>query len=259
MQARDIRRERQDERRRERDAREAAGRNRPERSRRRRRWRKFWNGLLHTAGPLLTRVLAWTWRIERQGEPGMAVAYGDRPFVLALWHGRLVPPLPIKGHAHRGLGILVSPSDDGKLAGIALRSFGYRVILGSASRGGASALREMSEALQEGTPVIITPDGPRGPRHAMNSGPAWLARGTQVPMLGLGIAVNRCWRLKSWDRLVVPKPFAKIVLRFTDPVQVAADTTDLQLEELAGTLGRDLLAAERQGFATLGIADDHDA
>lgn len=259
MRAREIRQERQEERQRERDAREAAGRNRPAARRWRRLRRRFFDALLRTLGPFLTRVLAWTWRVERRGEAGMKVAYGDDPFVLVLWHGRLVPPLPIKGHARRGLGILVSPSDDGKLAGVALRSFGYRVILGSASRGGASALREMGEAIAAGTPVIITPDGPRGPRHAMNSGPAWLARSQQVPMLSLGIAVSRAWRLKSWDRLVIPKPFARIVFHFSDPVTVPHDTVDLALEDVAERLGEELLANEKAGFAKLGVPHDHDA
>ncbi len=259
MRAREIRQDKHDARQRERDARQAAGRNRPILRRWRRLRRSFFDALLRTLGPMLTRVLAWTWRVERRGEAGMQLVYGDEPFVLVLWHGRLVPPLPISGHAHRGFGILVSPSDDGKLAGIALRSFGYRVILGSASRGGASALREMGDTIAEGTPVVITPDGPRGPRHGMNSGPAWLARNQRVPMLSVGIAVDRAWRLKSWDRLVIPKPFARIVLQYSDPVTVPSTTGDLELEGVADRLGEELLANERAGFLHLGVPNDHDA
>ncbi|MCR9245710.1 MAG: lysophospholipid acyltransferase family protein [bacterium] len=259
MDAREIRRERAAARLEERAARQAAGRNRPGLIRMRRARRRLSDFVLRTGGPLLTRMLAWTWRIERRGAAGLEQLAKPEPFVAVLWHGRLVPPLPVKGHKHRGHGVLVSPSDDGKLAGVALRAFGYRVILGSASRGGASALRELGDAVREGTPVVITPDGPRGPRHCMNSGPAWLARQTGAPMFGLAVAVDRAWRLKSWDRLVIPKPFARIVLHYCDPVRVPAETTDLELEHLTDALAANLLANERQGFADLGVPHDHDA
>jgi lysophospholipid acyltransferase (LPLAT)-like uncharacterized protein len=257
MEARAKRQVRRDERLRERAERAAAGRDRGFA----RRWRRFRRRLgdlaLRTLGPVLVRLLARTWRVERRGDTGFAHFRSDRPWVLMLWHGRLLAALPLPHHAHRDIGVLVSPSDDGKLAGLALRRFGYRIIQGSASRGGSHALREMAATVAAGTPVVITPDGPRGPRHAMNSGAAWLARGAGVPLLTLGIAVDRAWRLRSWDRFVIPKPFARIVLVHGDPVTLPPGIGDEELEHVAEQARERMLADERAAFGALDVPTDH--
>lgn len=254
-----MRRLRAEERLREREARRAAGRDQGG-ARRWRRWRRrIGDAALRSIGPLLVRLLAWTWRIERRGEAGQALIAGDGTWISVLWHGRLLIPLPLRGHARRGFGILVSPSDDGRLATIALGKFGYRVIRGSASRGGARAMRAMGEAIEAGVPVVITPDGPRGPRHAMNSGAVWLARSCGVPMMTFAVAVDRAWRLRSWDQFTIPKPFARIVVTYGDPIRVAADTDDDTVERIAAAAREQLLADERAGFASLAVTDDHKA
>ncbi|MCA8977507.1 MAG: lysophospholipid acyltransferase family protein [Planctomycetes bacterium] len=257
MQARELRQKRQAERHRERAERTAAGRDRGGLRRWRRVRRRIGDAALRTLGPLLVRMLSLTWRIERRGERGLEVLRGDGPWVLMLWHGRLLVGLQLSDHAHRGIGSLVSPSDDGKLAGVALRRFGYRVIRGSTSRGAARAMREMGEAIASGTPVVVTPDGPRGPRHAMNSGATWLARASGAPLLTFAVAVDRAWRLRSWDRFTIPKPFAKIILTYGDPVTVANDADDLEVERIAEAAAARLIEDERAGFAALGVRDDH--
>jgi len=127
------------------------------------------------------------------------------------------------------------------------------VIRGSSSRSGARAKREMANALRQGCPVVVTPDGPR---RAINVGVAWLARGTQAPTFSGAIAVDRAWRLRSWDRFTNPKPFAQTFIRYGDPVRVLADAHELALEQVAGVLRQQLLASERAGFSHLGAADD---
>ena len=114
----------------------------------------------------------------------------------------------------------------------------------------------MNELLAGGGQLVVTPDGPRGPRHTMNSGAAWLARATGAPILPVGVAVSRAWRLHSWDRFTIPKPFARLVVCYGDPVTVAADAADAALEEVAQQLRTTLLADERAGFAQLRVADD---
>src|SRR6185295_10056267 len=85
-------------------------------------------------------------------------------FIACCWHGRMLPAIAL--HAHRGLTVLVSPSDDGDLVVPILRRRGYRVIRGSTNRQGARALQEMLAQLSEGGGLVLTPDGPRGPRHS---------------------------------------------------------------------------------------------
>lgn len=238
-------------------ARDAAGRNAPWRSRWRRLRRRAGDLALRCAAPLAVRLLGWTWRVQRSGDAGLALQRGPGPWLAAMWHGRMLCLMPLRGHANSGLDVLVSPSEDGGLATLALRSFGYRAIRGSLSRGGASAMRAMAAQLAEGGKLVVTPDGPRGPRHAMNSGVPWLARATGAPILPVAVAVDRAWRLRSWDRFTIPKPFARLIVHYGEPVLVPAATDDAELERIGERLAAAILAAERDGFARLDVPCDH--
>ncbi|MEO6594708.1 MAG: lysophospholipid acyltransferase family protein [Planctomycetota bacterium] len=236
----------------------ARGRNTPGLARWRRLRRCVGSWLLDLLGPTVLRVLALTWRVQRTGDTGRNLQASDRPWIVAMWHGRMLTLMPLAKHKGRDIGVLVSPSDDGSLATKALRNFRYRAFRGSLSRGGARSLREMSASLLAGKHLVVTPDGPRGPRHSMNVGIAWLARETGAPMLPVGAACSRAWHLHSWDRFTVPKPFARIVVCYGDPVHVATDTPDAELDGIAERLRQRLLELERSGFARLGVADDHE-
>ncbi|MCB9887455.1 MAG: lysophospholipid acyltransferase family protein [Planctomycetes bacterium] len=226
----------------------------------RRRWRMLRRGvgkrLLDWLGPLLLRLLARTWRVQHRGAAGLQAMQGEAPLVIVLWHGRMLAAMPIRPHKGRGHAVLVSPSDDGALVTRALAKFGYRVVRGSASRGGARALRDLAAALDGGASIVLTPDGPRGPRHTMNSGGAWLARDGGRPIVTLAIAVDRAWRLRSWDRFTIPKPFARLVVTYGAPRQVPRGCSDDDLEGIAAEVRDELLGAERDGFAALGVAAD---
>lgn len=239
-------------------ARTAAGRNTPGLARWRRWRRRVGSWLLELLAPLLLRLLACTWRVQRLGDAGQALQRSDAPWLVAMWHGRMLTLMPLRGHCGRGIGVLVSPSDDGGLAQRALRRFRYRIVRGSLSRGGARALREMHELVAAGGQLVVTPDGPRGPRHGMNVGIAWLARSSGAPILPVGVAVDRAWRLRSWDRFTIPKPFARLCVVYGDPVAVPADASDADLEGIAATVRTRLLAQEREAFARLGATDDLD-
>lgn len=255
MDPRAERRERAAERARAAAARTQAGRNRAGLQRWRRLRRAVGGWLLATLAPWLVRLLALTWRVERSGA-GQSLQHGGSPWLVAMWHGRMLALMPLRHHRGRSIGVLVSPSDDGALAAVLLRHFRYRVVRGSLSRGGSAALRSMQDLLAHGGQLVITPDGPRGPRHTMNVGLAWLSRATGAPIVPVACAVDRAWRLRSWDRFVVPKPFARLRVHYGEPVQVPADADDGALEGVAAELRRRLLAAERDAFVQLGVRDD---
>ncbi|MCB9877512.1 MAG: lysophospholipid acyltransferase family protein [Planctomycetes bacterium] len=237
--------------------REAQGRNTTMLVRFRRIRRRLGALLLETLAPWLVRALAATWRVERIDLGGQRCFDGDGPWIVLMWHGRMLPAMPLRPHRARRIGVLVSPSDDGGLAMRALRHFGYVVVRGSLSRRGARALREMHELLAGGGKLVVTPDGPRGPRHSCNVGPAWLARETGAPLLLLGLAADRVWRLKSWDAFVIPKPFARVAAVYSGPIEVPADADDATLERLSAEAREALLAAERAGFEALRVTPDH--
>lgn len=238
--------------------REAAGRNTKNLSRWRRARRRLGKVLTESCAPRLLRLLAMTWRIERTGEAGLQRFASDQPWITVLWHGRMLAMMPIKPHFGRNIGVLVSPSDDGGLAKIALQKFGCQVVRGSLSRRGATAMREMLELLRRDEQLVLTPDGPRGPRHSMNTGAAWLARATGAPVIPLSVAVSRAWYFRSWDRMCIPKPFARLIVHYGEPMAVAKSTGDAELEGISAELREQLLAGERTAFARLGVANDLD-
>ncbi|MBI5363080.1 MAG: lysophospholipid acyltransferase family protein [Planctomycetes bacterium] len=227
------------------------------------RWRRLYKrarrrvGLLlvSACGPFVLGRLARSWRMQVIGEEHLDRALGEsRGHFMALWHGRMVLGLP--HHGKRDWHVLVSPSADGDISQRLLEGFRYAVIRGSSSRGGARALREMLAVLERGSVLVITPDGPRGPRHSMNPGLAWMARATGYPVVPVGFGVDRAWRLRSWDRFTLPKPRARIAMVYGEPVRVERSATPADLERATQAIHDNLIAAEERAFAALGARID---
>ncbi|HKS07188.1 MAG TPA: lysophospholipid acyltransferase family protein [Gemmatimonadaceae bacterium] len=171
-------------------------------------------------GTLVVRLMAWTWRVRRQDDAGWrALRERGAPWIFALWHGDLLP----LSWAHRGEGIVVMVSEhrDGAIIAGILDRLGYSTTRGSSTRGGVRALLGLIRALEEGKPGGVTPDGPRGPRHSYQEGILAAAKRANAPIISIGVAVNRAWRLKSWDRFAIPKPFATISLAYSEPMTVS--------------------------------------
>jgi len=148
--------------------------------------------------------------------------------------------------------VLVSPSDDGSLVTELIERFAFKVIRGSSNKSPARALRSMLEALKGGATMVITPDGPRGPMHSVNPGPAWMARKLGCPILPCGFVADRAWRLRSWDRFTIPKYGSRVRLVYGEPIWVAPDADETGLEEATQLMRERMLAAERRGFEDLG-------
>jgi lysophospholipid acyltransferase (LPLAT)-like uncharacterized protein len=133
------------------------------------------------------------------------------------------------------LGFLISPSVDGELGAMLVRSLGGEVIRGSSTHTGARALRDYYQALvQQNVSPAITPDGPRGPPWKFKPGAVLLSQLSQRPIVPMAYAASRAWKIK-WDRFVIPWPFARIVIVVGEPVYVrkgldAAALQGLQLE-----------------------------
>lgn len=199
--------------------------------------------------------LSRSWRYEELHPERRASARGEGGgLLIALWHGRMLQAVP--PHASDEIVVLVSGSRDGDIAALLLRDFRYEIIRGSTTRGGARALRQMIEALHRGALVVVTPDGPQGPRHSMNPGLAWMARATGFAVLPVGIVCDRAWHMNSWDRFDVPKPGARVVVSYGNPVQVPRELPSDGLAEATERIREELVNAERAGFAKLGREPD---
>lgn len=230
------------------------GRNLPWRRRYRIFRRELGGKLMRWTAPTVLRALAASWRVERIGWENLQRAWSTTGAMVAMWHGRMLPALPL--HRDMGAQVLVSPSDDGALVQEMLKRFGYFVIRGSSNRQATRALREMREYLRGGQTVVITPDGPRGPRHGVNVGLAWLARETGLPILTLAVAAHPAWHLRSWDRFTIPKPRARVVLTYSEPLSVAPDVGEDELERVTEEIRVQLLRDEAQAFERLGVERD---
>src|SRR5204863_6267666 len=125
---------------------------------------------------------------------------------------------------------LISASSDGDLLADGVKRFGYDVIRGSSSRLGASAILQLTEVLASSRDVVITPDGPRGPVYELGPGIIFLAQRSGAAVVPVNIEYSSCWRLKSWDRFILPRPFAKVHVIIGSPHHVELSDTPAQFE-----------------------------
>ena len=151
-----------------------------------------------------------------------------RPVIYVVWHGRvlLMPWINAwlrRHHEGRGATVLVSLSRDGALAAVYARCFGLAVVRGSSSRGGGAAVRVLAERLRKGEDVALVPDGPRGPRRQLQPGAVVLAALTRAPIVPLACGARPARRLRSWDEMMVPAPFARCAVVFGAPLAIARD------------------------------------
>jgi lysophospholipid acyltransferase (LPLAT)-like uncharacterized protein len=184
----------------------------------------------------LYRLWARTLRLQVEDRHDVADFVREQPVIFAIWHNRLLmlprvfdPCFP----SRQSYG-LISASRDGDLVSILIERSGYGTIRGSSSRKGVIALRRLVETLAAGDNVLLTPDGPRGPVYQATQGVVFLAQKTGAPIVPIHMEYSSCWRLKSWDRFILPRPFAKLRAIFGAPIHVApiAGTEQFEAERL---------------------------
>lgn len=188
--------------------------------------------LVALAFPLL-KLWIRTLRFEIDDRAGVLKAPGTQRYIGAIWHNRLLliahviwKYLPVR----RGGAALISPSRDGALIADIVERFSFQPIRGSSSRKGTAALLQLADVIASGRDVVITPDGPRGPAYRLGGGIILLAQKTGVPVEPVGMEYSSCWRLKSWDGFILPKPFSKVRVTFPETHHVRVTTTDEEFE-----------------------------
>ncbi len=212
-------------------------------------WERLWTPIVPWLGLIVLRLVSSTLRasVACGGESVESLLRERRPMILATWHNRTF----LCGHfiyrllLQRGLtlAVLVSLSRDGELMARTCRLAGVEVMRGSATLGGLMALRAMRRALTEnGWSVGLAADGSQGPVYDCKSGPLILSQVTGAPVLPMSAAADRYWRLKSWDRMIVPKPFSRVALAVGSPISVPADLDAEGLRAYVSTLSTTLTA-----------------
>ncbi len=173
------------------------------------------------------RLLEGTGRWQLRYDPATAeLIRAGRPLIFAFWHGRMLMILPAWRALLRELGVtkprqpyvMSSPHGDGRLMAAATARFGLRTIYGSSRKGGARVLLEARRILRAGDIIVITPDGPRGPRMQAQGGIVQLAQSVGVPIVPITFAAKGQKVLGSWDRFVFVWPGSRGILAFGPPL-----------------------------------------
>jgi lysophospholipid acyltransferase (LPLAT)-like uncharacterized protein len=199
--------------------------------------------------PALLRLIGCTLRATMTYEEGAIQSLDEvYPGIFPFWHRCVLPATWLYRHQHPA--VMTSRSLDGEYIARVIRRFGFVPVRGSSSRGGSRALLEMNQQLEQGNAVAFTIDGPRGPRYVAKKGPVLLARMSGAAITAFYVAVDRAWVLKTWDALVIPKPFSRIYVRFARKIFVPPDADDAAMEryhtEMQAALDRITTFAEAQ-------------
>ena len=216
-------------------------------------WRLSWVKRAQVAaiagvGYPLVNALGHTlrWRVEGLHYLDAIHASGRQP-VMAFWHGRILPATFY--FRRRGIVVITSENFDGEWIARIIERFGYGTARGSTSRGGLKAMLQLVRDMDQGRPAGFTLDGPRGPALVAQPGAIWLARTTENPVLPFHLEPSRAWALRSWDRTQIPKPFSTVALVVGEPMEVARDATDEQVEQARLDLEARLRALEERALA----------
>jgi len=129
---------------------------------------------------------------------------GSKIFVF--WHENILMPLYLRGHSNTAM--LLSRHTDANILDRVARMMGFGVVRGSTFHGGSAALRELAERASRSN-LTITPDGPRGPRRRLAAGCVFLASTLQIPIVAMGFGYQHPWRLRTWDRFAIPRPWSR--------------------------------------------------
>jgi len=184
---------------------------------------------------IVWKALKTTLRKSHQGSDAVdALVADDQRFILAFFHRRLVMmPLsyPYMRHSpdgeKRGVAILSSDSKDGEISAAIWRHLGIHAVRGTSSHGGgAQGLVKMIQVVRQGWDLGITPDGPRGPSCIVKPGAIAVAKKTRAWIVPVSVAYSDPWRLKTWDKMLIPKPFSKVTVLFGQPYQVPEQIED---------------------------------
>ena len=193
---------------------------------------RFLHKVIAWSAVLLLRTLFLTVRtdirVAKEGAMTDIPPVGPTRYCFCLWHDIILAALFC--HKAHSLSTLISRHEDGTYLSDLIKILGIRPIRGSASRGGAQATKQLLEMPDQH--ICITPDGPRGPRHEMKDGIAYIAARTGRPIVAVTVKATRCWRIPAnWSDIMIPQPFSKIVAITGHPIEVGPD---LSREQIAG-------------------------
>lgn len=205
--------------------------------------------VLAYGGKALLKLLTFTCRIKVEGIAQFQAHAGKGNCILLLWHNRLMLVAPIfQRYAPQfTYTAFISKSRDGEPLALFTRSFKNGRTIRVRHNAKHEALKEMIDRLKNSPEVlIVTPDGPRGPRYQIKPGISLAAKETGAKIFPFSWSADRFWQLKSWDKMILPKPFAKISVLIGDPI---IPDKKQSIEQFTPILEKTLLAADKHTSA----------
>lgn len=150
----------------------------------------------------------------------------DQRYICALWHESLLSGLVVRTKIQA----LISQHADGELIAQVARFLGFGAVRGSTTRGGGAALAELAD-LGRPAHILVTPDGPRGPRRQFQAGTIYLASRTRLPLILIGVGFSKAWRAHSWDRFAIPAPWSTVYNVISEPIFVPSELSKVGRNE----------------------------
>ncbi len=179
---------------------------------------------------------------KKEAQKNLARSGGRAVYVT--WHQRMSYHFHYFGNMH--LLMMISASRDGEYAAKLASCFGFRYVRGSSTRGGSQALKNMVARLNKGYDSAgMLADGPQGPPRVVKMGSLIMSRDTGLPLIGILWGADKCWTFNSWDRYLVPKPFSRVVIKYTEPMWIPPGTSGPELEKVRAEFERSLNEAAR--------------
>lgn len=201
----------------------------------------------------LSRLLFATCRGRVHGAENRArCEAGGKPFVGVFWHYSVFAAVELIRGRGQGWGAMVSASEDGEFVARILARQGVVAVRGSRNRGGLSALKGLIGLLRRGYNAAIVGDGSQGPARVMQAGAILLAGTSGAPILPLVVAADRYWAFRSWDRTLLPKPFARLDLWYGEPLMVPEKSGADEIERCRQEMEHRLNALYAQAWGEFG-------
>ncbi len=166
------------------------------------------------------------------------LAHREVTGIFCFWHGKLI--LPYYAYRNKGVYILISEHRDGELVARMVELNGNRTVRGSSTHGGAKGAKRMLKIARSGNIIVVTPDGPRGPKRRLKEGVVFLARMTGAPLFPMGIGYSKYWQMRDWSGMQVPRPFARGVTVFGKGIRVPRKISKSEIEEYRRTIEDEL-------------------
>jgi lysophospholipid acyltransferase (LPLAT)-like uncharacterized protein len=181
----------------------------------------------------------------------------DCKAIFAVWHQRIFAAFCYAGvFGVYQPSVMVSKSRDGDIGADFIARLNFRPIRGSSSQGGKEALAVMAEDIRQNRPAAHVVDGPRGPVGVVKPGLIRLAQLSGAAIFPVLVSANNVWTLKSWDRMMIPKPFSSVYIRWDGPIFIPENLDGDAFESWRKIAEERMRKEQRQDDRQLGWPED---